>query len=131
MKNIDNGLKTVIAEAIANTDPNTLYYYDRKTSLVVKQSRQDEIQICASNDLIMIEPMLKDLLELMEDFALEQSCESVQESLLKVLKHRDKQTAINNFKRVINDYSRSYKLWLTTERKWLENKVTEFIDDYS
>ncbi len=128
--NYDADLLDKIAEALINTDANAVYCFDRKGFEVVKTERIFASQFMNKPDYVEIEPMLPDLLELMEDFSLEQDTEEVQEHLLDVIKDKDENTAISNFRRVLFNYSKSKKAWETVERAWLTAKAKEFIEDY-
>ena len=120
-----------IAEGLKNTEQKVLYYLDTKGLKVIKTSKDLAPCITQNSDLIRIDSMLKDILELMEDFAMEQDTEEIQEHLLKVLNNRDRSSAINNFHKALLDYPRSKKNWLKIEIKWLWERALELLDDYA
>lgn len=124
-------LLSEIGEGIKNTSKEVLFLLDVKSCRIIKTTR--DLAPCVNNesDLIIIEPMLKDLLEIMEDFALEQDTEEIQEHLMKILNNRDQASAINNFNKALLDYPRSKKSWQILEKRWLKERAIELLDDYS
>jgi len=118
-----------VMEALANTEKDKCFYFDKENKAVIEVS--DNIPDCKLSEieLVKIEAMLKDFAELMEDFALEQEAEDVQDSLLKMLQNRDRRIGIINFKRILHDFPRSKKRWNLLENKWLKERALEFLDD--
>lgn len=127
----NNETVKMIAEAIGNTDSKIEYYYDPEEQKVISHLAGKPFPVSPETGVVKIEPMLKDMLELMEDFALEQDSEDIQERLINILKVKDERTAINNFKRTLYDYKKSIKRWQRVEEKWLKDKAVEFLSDYS
>lgn len=120
-----------ISEGLKNTDRDILYFLDIEDLDVVKTTEDLAPCIIEKRNVIYIEPMLKDILELIEDFALEQDTEEIQEHLLLVIKNKDRVTAIENFKKALLDYPKSKKKWLSLEKRWLRERASEMLDDYT
>ena len=118
-----------IADALANTDGNIDYYYDKAEEKVIDIPVRNASSVSNNLNFVKIEPMINDIIELMEDFALEQDADDVQETLAKILQQRNKKTCFLNFKRVIHDYPKSKKSWDNLEKKWLKERAIEFLDD--
>ncbi len=118
-----------IAKALANTNEKTISFYDRNKKQVIEIKGGKHTAELETIDLVKIEPMIDDLLELMEDFSLEQDSEDVQKQLYNVLQSKNKRTNAINFKRVLHGYSRSKKRWEKLEHKWLKERAVEFLED--
>ncbi len=129
--NCTEQLLTDIAEGLKNTEKKVLYFLDIKNHKVIKTTK--DLAACLTKDceVVAIDPLHKDLLEIMEDFALEQDTEEIQEHLLRTLKSRDKITAIENFKKTLYEYPRSKKNWHRIENGWLKEQASELLKDYS
>jgi|SRR5690554_364207 hypothetical protein len=126
-----NQLLTDIAEGLKNTEQNVIYYLDTKAYRVIKTSKDLSRHIARNNEVITIEPILKDILELMEDFALEQETDEIQNHLLSILKNREDATALENFYKALYDYPRSKKRWQKLESRWLKERAREFLEDFT
>ena len=119
-----------ITQGIKNTEKDIVYLLNTKEQKVIKTPRDMAGCYKDNHEIIVIEPMLKDIVEIMEDFALEQDTEEIQEHLLTILKNREKASAVKNFHRALLDYPRSKKNWLKIEDKWLKERAIELLDDY-
>ena len=120
-----------IIEGFKNTERDILYLLDIKNLTVIKTTKDLVVCLSQKGEIIIIENMLKDLLEMMEDFALDQDTEEIQEHLLQVLKNKDRSSAVRNFNRALLDYPRSKKNWLKLEDSFLRERAKELLDDYS
>ncbi len=120
-----------IAEGLKNTEQDIVYYLDTREHRVIKTSKDLSRQVTLNKEVVPIEPILNDILELMEDFALEQETDEIQDHLLGLLKNRDNATAIENFYKALYDYPRSRKRWQTLETKWLRERAKELLEDFT
>jgi hypothetical protein len=119
-----------IAEGLKNTDKETIYLLDIKSFQVLKTTRDLEPAINPHSEFIQIDPMLKDILEMMEDFALEQDTEEIQDHLLQTLKGKEQNLAVDTFRKTLLDYPRSRKKWDVLEEEWLLEQAKEILHDY-
>ncbi|MBW6515352.1 MAG: hypothetical protein K0B81_01890 [Candidatus Cloacimonetes bacterium] len=119
-----------VVQGLKNTEKDILFLLNTKEQKVIKTSRDMAGFYGENHDLVIIEPMLKDIMELMEDFALEQDTEEIQEHLLTLLKNRERSSAVKSFYRALLDYPRSKKNWQMIEDKWLKERALELLDDY-
>ncbi len=124
-------LEDDIMEGLKNTERDVLYLFDIKNLTVIKTTKDLVECVTQKGEMIIIENMLKDLLEMMEDFALDQDTEEIQEHLLQTLKNRDRTAAVRNFNRALLDYPRSKKSWSKLEESFLRERAKEFLDDFS
>lgn len=119
-----------IAQGLKNCERDILFFLDIRADKVIRTTEQLASPLASKSTLIPIEPLWKDLLELMEDFALEQETEEIQEHLLSTLKKKELNKSIMYFYQALLDYPRSKKSWYRIEEKWLQERAEEFLEDY-
>jgi|GEM_PF-2422993 len=126
----DKDLLKTLAEALSSIDDQILYYFDTKKKEVVKFALDLHHLQKTDDSLIKIEPIVTDIVDLMEDFALDQETEIIQEHLTSLLKQKDPKTAMVNFQSALIDYPRSQKEWSILFKKWIADRAKEYVEDY-
>ncbi len=117
---IDKVLLDKVAKALSNIERNVEYYFDIDNGTVCNKYK---------NGYVKIEPALRDIIDFMEDFALEQDAEDVQENLLNGIRCKDEIQAVKNFTHIVKNFSRSQKLWDKAYSDFLRQMAAEFLSD--
>jgi hypothetical protein len=119
-----------LTEALSNLDTKLIFYININESRVMSIAT-DLFKVIENNEnILLIEPLTEDMYELMEDFALEQDDDEVQNYLMGKLKNKNKTLGAKNFLNSLNSYSRSQKAWDKLFCIWLQERAIEYIDDF-
>lgn len=119
-----------LTEALSNLDTKLIFYIDIKESRVMSIAADLFKAVENNENILLIEPLIEDIFELMEDFTLEQDDDEVQNYLMAKLKNKDRTLGIKNFLSSLNGYSRSQKAWDKLFRSWIQERALEYVDDF-